>query len=477
MAKSVSLKSFKAISNDALKSEELPSRIKVLNWGVNKSLDGEILLDDETVKVFYANQKNIGRTLCPLDFNHNTVPGTEAYKSDKEPRAIAGYGVPTIIPNDGMYWEYMQWTPSGIKSARDFADLSPTVLTDESNRVIGVHSCALTPAGAIDGLSFYSADSMPTLMSMVSLKAHEANPKPYGDVEYADAKNGKYPINTEEHVRAAWSYINMPKNHKGYTSEEISQIKKRIAAKAKHYGIELRAESADSFRHFDVGANAYVQDPYKGIDNMLDEHVDYFRKALGLGDDAEPDDVMKKLRAKFEGLEADKQPLPTKASGSSVDPQERGHGNLAEEEEPEAKKLVIAYTADLEKRLSTLIESKVTPLSASLQTLQTERDANLQRAEKAERDNLVAEASRSGKVIPLTAEEIATLPVATLKNMVAKLKPEVNITSHTATLKPLSADGKVIPGSRQRSTEAATEMFAAAGIVASGPKALGKPSQ
>ena len=30
----------------------------------------------------------------------------------------------------------------------------------------------------------------------------------YGDVQLADTTNNKYPIDTPEHVRAAWSYIN-----------------------------------------------------------------------------------------------------------------------------------------------------------------------------------------------------------------------------------------------------------------------------
>lgn len=29
----------------------------------------------------------------------------------------------------------------------------------------------------------------------------------YGDVEFADTTNNKYPIDTPEHVRAAWNYI------------------------------------------------------------------------------------------------------------------------------------------------------------------------------------------------------------------------------------------------------------------------------
>jgi hypothetical protein len=39
-----------------------------------------------------------------------------------------------------------------------------------------------------------------------------AAPKPYGDVKYADPEDGKYPIDTPAHIRAAWSYVSMPKN-------------------------------------------------------------------------------------------------------------------------------------------------------------------------------------------------------------------------------------------------------------------------
>jgi hypothetical protein len=59
----------------------------------------------------------------------------------------------------------------------------------------------------------------------------------YGDVEYADPANHKYPINSEERVRAAWSYINMPKNQKGYSPEQVAAIKSKIKSKFKEYGI------------------------------------------------------------------------------------------------------------------------------------------------------------------------------------------------------------------------------------------------
>lgn len=62
----------------------------------------------------------------------------------------------------------------------------------------------------------------------------DANPKEgenkYGDVEFADTKNKKYPINTPAHIRAAWNYINKPKNAAKYDSKDLKTIKSRIIA-------------------------------------------------------------------------------------------------------------------------------------------------------------------------------------------------------------------------------------------------------
>ena len=45
-----------------------------------------------------------------------------------------------------------------------------------------------------------------------------------------DPKNKKYPIDTEEHIRAAWNYIHHSKNSGKYSSEDVKSIKARIAA-------------------------------------------------------------------------------------------------------------------------------------------------------------------------------------------------------------------------------------------------------
>lgn len=71
---------------------------------------------------------------------------------------------------------------------------------------------------------------------------HKSPPKDYpkDKDKYADPKNYKYPVDSSERVRAAWSYINMPKNQKGYSSSEIAEIKSRIKRAGKKFGIEFK---------------------------------------------------------------------------------------------------------------------------------------------------------------------------------------------------------------------------------------------
>ncbi|MGA8573988.1 MAG: DUF6582 domain-containing protein [Desulfobaccales bacterium] len=50
----------------------------------------------------------------------------------------------------------------------------------------------------------------------------------YGDVEFADEQNKKYPIDTEKRIRAAWNFINREKNAAKYAAEDLLAIKTRI---------------------------------------------------------------------------------------------------------------------------------------------------------------------------------------------------------------------------------------------------------
>jgi hypothetical protein len=77
-------------------------------------------------------------------------------------------------------------------------------------------------------------------------RRYDVNPKQgereYGDVEFADETNNKYPIDTEEHVRAAWSYINHKDNAAKYDKDEVDLIKRKIKTAAKKFDIEVEAD-------------------------------------------------------------------------------------------------------------------------------------------------------------------------------------------------------------------------------------------
>lgn len=124
-----------------------------------------------------------------------------------------------------------------------------------------------------DVADFYEADIAAAVGEIggtaVVIEAADA-PKPYGNVKYADPKNGKYPIDTAEHVRAAWSYINMPKNQKGYTAEELAEIKGRIKAAATKFGIKVEASEASEQKGAVVALPEKLAEAL-GVDASADE--------------------------------------------------------------------------------------------------------------------------------------------------------------------------------------------------------------
>jgi hypothetical protein len=74
----------------------------------------------------------------------------------------------------------------------------------------------------------------------------DAPTEPYGDVKYADPgyqsdNRKRYPIDTPEHIRAAWSYINMPKNAAKYSSDQLKSIKNKIKKALSGTGADVQA--------------------------------------------------------------------------------------------------------------------------------------------------------------------------------------------------------------------------------------------
>lgn len=147
-----------AIRNDGLAGADLPARLKLLNWGVNKTTKGPVSVGDRTAASLAAMQAQYGYDRVAIDYEHQSLPKHKNFK--EAPREYAAYGVPSVIPGDGLYLESIQWTPSGVKNARNYMDLSPAPLLEEGE-VVFLHSVALCPQGCVEDLSFYSAEFPP----------------------------------------------------------------------------------------------------------------------------------------------------------------------------------------------------------------------------------------------------------------------------------------------------------------------------
>ena len=142
-----------SLSADAAK---LPRRIKVLNWGDNPNSHGK------RVNVGPLFAKCLSAETYPyrkvaLDFEHNTFPGTAAYKESKEPRPVAGFGTIEAVEGEGVFITMSSWTPDGEKMAANYADVSAGAVTDDDGNLIAVASVALCRTGSVDGMDFVEA--------------------------------------------------------------------------------------------------------------------------------------------------------------------------------------------------------------------------------------------------------------------------------------------------------------------------------
>lgn len=138
----------------------LPSRVKLLGWGRNETSSGPVIVDEQTARVFAANQRAIGRERVAVDFEHNTVPGTTEYNRTQEPRPVAGHSGLVCVAGEGIFAEAVTYTASGEASARNYEDVSLAPYLDKERRVIAAHSWTVTHTGAAYGLDFKEAAAL-----------------------------------------------------------------------------------------------------------------------------------------------------------------------------------------------------------------------------------------------------------------------------------------------------------------------------
>lgn len=172
-----------AISNGALVGD-LPKRVKLLNWGDNPSLKGNIKIGPKTLAALSANQNRLGFDKIGFDYEHQSLEGHKNFKPS--PREYAAYGTPVVVEGEGLFVDAIAYTPSGHKNAPNYHDLSPVVFQDDSGEVTFIHSVALCPQGAVEGLSFYNSDFDPMKLTALSPELKKVLSAIFGTPEDAD---------------------------------------------------------------------------------------------------------------------------------------------------------------------------------------------------------------------------------------------------------------------------------------------------
>ena len=169
----------------------LPKRIKVLNWGDNPNSHGKRV----NVGPLFAkclNAETYPYRKVALDFEHNTFPGTAAYKESKEPRPVAGFGTIEAVEGEGVFITMSSWTPDGEKMAANYADVSAGAVTDDDGNLIAVASVALCRTGAVDGMDFVEAPLSGGVSSALSgIINQEGGLKPAAPIQKGTAMDYK----------------------------------------------------------------------------------------------------------------------------------------------------------------------------------------------------------------------------------------------------------------------------------------------
>lgn len=129
---------------------------------------------------------------------------------------------------------------------------------------------------------------------------HEDHYSKYGDVEYADQRNHKYPVDTDKHVRAALSYFAMERNKSKYSPAEQHHILGRIYAAAHKHGIKVNVEKVMITLDQKVLAKAFGL-PETSTEQAITEELTK-RLSVTASTGADTSAVIEKLNKTVEGL-------------------------------------------------------------------------------------------------------------------------------------------------------------------------------
>jgi hypothetical protein len=212
----------------------------------------------------------------------------------------------------------------------------------------------------------------------------------------------------------------MPKNAKKYSGDKLSAIKSRIRSAAEKHGVEVADKTTKT-----MSANSSVPDAYKSqplqYNSMNDTIIKKMAAEVGMDGESDQAKVLFAFLAKYEGLKAEIAEQITK------------------KENTEGGGVGKTFSADIEF------------LKKEIETLKTQKTVDTQQYDKAERTQLVRQAARDGKLIPLSADEVQKIDIGLLKSIVSN--QPANIVPRGSALKVLSVQGDNKP-SREKAVAA-----------------------
>jgi len=186
-----------ALATDGDGAPRLPTRMRILKWGDNPNSQGVPVRVGPRLVAAMREPTYPFRQIA-LDYEHNTWPGSKAYQETREPREVAAFLTVEAVEGKGVFVNVDRWTPSGLRQAPNFCDLSATPLLDKDGNVTAICSVALSRTGAVPDIVFEQAAAM------------SAAPQtdPHGETMNWKEMIAKYlglaPEATDEEVQAAW---------------------------------------------------------------------------------------------------------------------------------------------------------------------------------------------------------------------------------------------------------------------------------
>ena len=216
--------------------------------------------------------------------------------------------------------------------------------------------------------------------------------KEYGDVSYADETNKKYPIDTEEHIRAAWNYIHQAKNAGKYPDGGKSIKGKIVSAWKRVIGGEPPSVEKSLLEASMAGEN--VEKMVLGGESVPEKKFNY--SANGVSIDGDPGD----------NITAN--PLPEKAKAQDKEEAaDAGDDETAEGEKPMKKK--------------SELDAQYAQFKSLLEQGATKEEINQKFAEFAE----VAEKSYAPKQTPVDMTNLAEVIKSAVASAVQPLQIEI----------------------------------------------------